>query len=744
MAKGIDRRRFLNNGTGALIATMIAKPLWASPAGIAPAPTPPATAPIPLKVPPAPVARVEVVNDTYFGETLGDPYRWMENSSDKDWLPFLKGQNDHARAILDALPNRAGFLRRITQLTGDTALTTRLQRAGGLTFYQQRPVGTDNFKLFVRDADGHDRVLIDPTQQSQPKSHVSLDWWRASLDGRLVVYGLSKDGSEDSLLHILKVADGQDLPDRIPDTQGAHPRWLDDGSGFFYTQLTGKVDTPERFLDAQARFHRVGTDPQTDPILMKRGLVSGIQYEKIQMPSITTSHGSRYAVLTLSDVRPEFRAYIAPLADVIAGHAKWAHIAGFDDVLTDLDLHGDDLYLLVNKSAPRGELRRTSAAAPKLATAAVVVPQGPAVIESVNRAKDGLYLLIQDGGVHRLRRFVPGAKISEIALPFDGSIAGPFTNPEEDGVFMSFTGWLSPAALYQVSAAGRLTDTGITPRPNIDVGAYETKRLFCTAKDGAKIPYSLIYRKGLNVNGTTPTWISAYGSYGSTPYMPSFAPKFLALVDAGFIVGYANVRGGGEYGREWHKAGQLENKPNTWHDLIAVCEDLIAKKYTSTPHLAIGGRSAGGITVGRAMTERPDLFAAVIDGVGWSNPLRYVAEQNGYGEEPEWGAISELAGYRALKGIDSYQAVKDGTPYPAVLLTTGVTDPRVAPFHVAKMTARLQAATSSGKPILLRVDFDAGHGIGSTRAQQDREAADTFAFLQWQLSGTSPDQKGQS
>jgi len=193
------------------------------------------------------------------------------------------------------------------------------------------------------------------------------------------------------------------------------------------------------------------------------------------------------------------------------------------------------------------------------------------------------------------------------------------------------------------------------------------------------------------------------------------------------------VRGGGEYGREWHRAGQLGNKANTWRDLIAVCEDVIARQYTSARHLAIGGRSAGGITVGRALTERPELFAAVIDGVGWSNPLRYVAEQNGYGEEPEWGAISDRAGYESLKLIDSYQAVRDGTPYPAVLLTTGVTDPRVAPFHVAKMAARLQAASSSGKPILLRVDAAAGHGIGSTRMQADQEAADTYAFLLWQL-----------
>jgi prolyl oligopeptidase len=705
MTQRVDRRQFLSTSTGALAATLLSTPLWsaAASAQIAPAPVEP-DEPInkPHKVPPAPVARVEVVKDTYFGETLSDPYRWMENSKDPDWLPFLKEENAHARAILDALPGRAGFLKRISRLTGDTAVTNRVQRAGGLTFFAQRPVGADNFKLFVRDATGNDRVLVDPTLQSGPKSHVSLDWWSASPDGRLIVYGLSKDGSEDSLLHILTVADGKDLPERIVDTQNANPQWLDDGSGFFYTQLTGKVETPERFLDAQARFHRVGTDPQSDPILMKRGLVPGIDFEKIQVPSISTFRGAHYAVLTLSDVRPEFRAYSAPLADAVAGHARWQPIAGFEDVLTDL-------------------------------AATVVVPQGPAVIEVLARAHDGIYMRMQDGGIHRLRRLRHDGKVDEIALPFDGTIAGPFANPDEDGVLMSLTGWLKCAALYSVSAAGKLTDTGITPQPDIDVSAYETQRFFATAKDGVKIPYTLIHRKGLTLDGTTPTWISAYGSYGVAAYMPSFAGKTLALVDAGFIVGYANVRGGGEYGREWHKAGQLENKPNTWRDLIAVCEELIAKKYTSTPHLAIGGRSAGGITVGRALTERPDLFAAVIDGVGWSNPLRYVAEQNGYGEEPEWGAISEAAGYRALKTIDSYQAVKDGTAYPAVLLTTGVTDPRVAPFHVAKMTARLQAATSSGKPILLRVDYDAGHGIGSTRSQADREAADTYAFLLWQL-----------
>ncbi|HXS53189.1 MAG TPA: prolyl oligopeptidase family serine peptidase [Usitatibacter sp.] len=716
-----DRRTFLGSTAGALSLSLLPPRLMA-------------TAAASSGVPPAPVARVEVVKDTYFGETLSDPYRWMENSKDPDWLPFLKGQNAHTAAIIDALPPRAALLERIEQLSGEAAATSRVQRAGGLTFIQQRPLGADNFKLFVRQGlDGPDRVLVDPTAMSGARSHVSLDWWNASPDGRYVAYGLSKDGSEDSRLHILAVADGRNLAETIPDTEGANPQWLEDASGFFYTRLTGAVATPERYLDAQARFHKLGTDPGSDPIVMKRDL-AGVEYDRIQIPTILTAPGSRYAILQLADIRPEGRWFIAPLGDATAAKAKWVSVAGFDDEVTGLELDGSDLYLLVNKGSPRGRIVKTSAAAPSLTTGTVVVPQhATLVIEAIARAHDGIYLKIMDGGISRLRRLSRDGKVVDIALPFDGTVGAVFADPNEDGALLSLQGWLTPAGIWMVDHAGHLADTRITPKPAIDVSAYEARRFFATAKDGVRIPYTLIHRKGIKQDGSNPAWISAYGSYGLSPYTPRFFERTLALLDAGVVVGYANVRGGGEYGREWHKAGQRANKPNTWRDLIAVCEEVIAGKYTSSKHLAIGGRSAGGITVGRAMTERPDLFAAVIDGVGWSDPLRYVAEQSGYGEEPEWGAIADPAGYKALKMIDSYQAVKDGTAYPAVLLTTGVTDPRVAPFHSAKMTARLQAATTSGKPILLRVDFDAGHGVGSTRAQQDREAADTYAFLSWQL-----------
>jgi prolyl oligopeptidase len=682
-------------------------------------------------IPPAPVARVAVVKDTYFGETLADPYRWMENDKDPEWLPFLRGQNAHARAVLDRIPGRDRLLKRIQQLSGDTGVTRRAHRIGGRLFFEQRPAGADNYQLFVRE-NGVARVLIDPTRLSDADSHQSLDWWQPSPNGSHIAYGLSKDGSEDSVLHILSVADARDLPERIPNTEGADPQWLDDGTGFFYTQLTGAVDTPERYLDAQARFHVLGADPASDPVLMKRGLDPNVVYERIQGPSIHTSLGSQYALLLLQDVRSEVRIFIAPLAEVLATQAHWVPVAGFEDEITDVEIDSGMLWLLANKGHPRGRLLQAPLSAPSVANATEVIAESEVIIRGLERAMDGLYLDLIEGGVSRLRRLGRDGQVAEIALPFDGTLSALACNPTEEGALFGFAGWLTPGDIWSTDAQGHVVATGLTPKPDIDVSAYETQRLFATVRDGTKVPYTLIFRKGLKRDGRTPAWISAYGSYGILGYPPAFAGKTLALVDAGFIVGYAGVRGGGEYGRDWHKAGQLMNKPNTWRDLIDVCEELCAQKYTARSRLAIGGRSAGGITVGRALTERPELFAAVIDGVGWSNPLRYVAEQNGYGEEPEWGAISDEAGYRALKLIDSYQAVKDGVAYPAVLLTTGVTDPRVGPFHVAKMTARLQAATTSHKPILLRVDFDAGHGIGSTRAQQDREAADTYAFLLWQ------------
>jgi prolyl oligopeptidase len=401
-----------------VVTTIHVKPAAGSPPMREKQPNPAATA---AKIAKPPPVRVDVARDTYFGETLSDPYRWMENDKDPDWAHFLKAENDYTRSILDALPGREALRKRIEQLSGGTVLTKRVERAGGKLFFEQRPLGSDNYKLFVRE-DGKDRVLIDPTKLSSASSHFSLDWWQSSRGGTHIVYGLSKDGSEDSLLHIMTVADGKDLPEHIADTQIANPQWLDDGSEFFYNQLTGKVNTPERFLDSQARFHRLGSDPASDPILMKRGLVKGVDYERIQLPFILTYPGAGHVLLALQDVRPEFRLFIAPLEDAIAGRASWTPIASFEDEMTGVEMDGSDIYLIVNKATPRGRLMKTTVTKPGLADATEIIPQGPVVLDEIQLARDGLYLKMMDGGVNRLRQLGRDGQVKEIALPFDGTI----------------------------------------------------------------------------------------------------------------------------------------------------------------------------------------------------------------------------------------------------------------------------------------------------------------------------------
>ncbi|HQR49242.1 MAG TPA: prolyl oligopeptidase family serine peptidase, partial [Steroidobacteraceae bacterium] len=647
-----------------------------------------------------PIARVEPATDAYFGEKVTDPYRWMENDQDRDWRPYLEAQNAHTRAVLDNLPGRDALLERIQALSGALPTVAEVQLAGRCLFYEQRPAGANNFKLFVRES-GQDRLLIDPTTYDTDGHHVSLDWWEAAPDGSKVAFGLSQDGSEDSTLHVVETATGRVLPERIPQAEGANPQWVPDGTGFFYNQLTGAVGSPDRFLDSRARFHRLGTDPAADPVVMARGLDPRVVFDRIQMPYVYTFTTSADVILVLADVRTEARLFIANRADVLAGQARWRPVADFPDEITDFDLDGNVLYLLANRGHPRGRVLKVATQSPDLAGAVEVVPESALVLEDLNRAQDGLYIRAMDGGLGRLLRFGNDGKLSGIALPFDGTLGDIATDVDAPGAVLILSGWLTPTGVWTVDARGKVSDTGLTSKPSIDVSPYATERRFATARDGTRIPYDLVYRKDLERDGSNPAYISAYGSYGIPANTPRYLGRSLALVDQGAIVGYASVRGGGEYGRDWHRGGQLDNKPNTWRDLIAVCEDMIANGYTAPSHLAIGGRSAGGITVGRAMTERPDLFAAVVSGVGWHNPLRYVAEQNGYGEEPEWGAISTESGYRALRRIDSYHAVEDGANYPAVLLTTGVTDPRVSPFHAAKMAARLQAASASGRPILL-------------------------------------------
>jgi prolyl oligopeptidase len=693
------------------------------------------------------VARIEPVSETFFGETVVDPYRWMENPKDKDWEPFMRGQDAHARAVLAAIPGRDMLARRIGELSSGTTVAFGVQKAGSRVFYQVRPAGADNFKLAVRavapagGALGDERILIDPTaMKGEGGVHMSLDWWVASPDGRHVVYGLSPAGSENSVLHVMEVETMRVLPERIPGTQYAGPSWLPDGSGFFYGRVAdlAKLGTVDYYKHSPALLHKLGADPKDDLLLVQHGRDAALPLTEIEFPGLTCSRTGEWTVLGLyGSVRRENPLFVARTADVAAGRAQWRQVCTIGDEVTGFALGAGDLYLLTTRGAENGKVLRTPLDGGTYASATVVVPEGPRVVENIALARDGLYVLQLDGGYHTLGKLGRDGQVANVPLPFEGQIDGLFATPLEDGCWLDGTAWLLPFTTFRHDAAsGRTERAGLAPPAPFDLSGYEAHRTFATARDGTKVPLSIVARKGLKRDGRNPTLVSAYGAYqiSSGPY---FSPRTLALLERGGIFATAHVRGGGEYGKRWWKGGQKLTKPNTWRDLIDCCEHLIRERWASRATLTIQGGSAGGITVGRALTERPDLFAGVISNVGVSNALRAEFGQNGPPNIDEFGTVTERAGFLGLKAMDALHHVKDGMRHPAVLLTIGMTDPRVDAWNGGKMAARLQKANRGPNPILLRVNFDAGHGLGSTRSQVDAERADEFAFLLWRAGRRS-------
>lgn len=682
-----------------------------------------------------PIARVEPVTETIWGEQVVDDYRWMENSADPDWVPYMKGQGAYARSMLDAIPGRAALGKRLNALSSGAEAISMVQPSGGRVFFSKRPRNGDNFKLYMREeAGGEDKLLIDPTAIKVEGSHVSLDWWTPSPDGMLMAYGLSPAGSENSTLYILDIDSGNLLPEKIDRAQEANPQWLPDNSGFFFNRLAagqakGSVDY---FKSSVSWLHRLRTDASQDIKILSVNQYPQVKFDDLDFPMVFTDPGSEYVLACpQGGVRLANAWYSAKLADAVAGKPQWQQVCDIADEVTGVALVGNDLYLLSTKGADNGKVLRTSAAAPDIARAQLVVPASDLVVQAIVAAKDGLYITLLDGGYNTLRRIDRNGKAGDIALPFEGSLDGVSATSAEDGAWLIGASWLVPFTVYRYDpVSGQCVDTHLIAKPDVDLSGYEAVRTFAVARDGTKVPLSIVAKKGLKKDGKNPAHVSAYGSY-QIVQSPYFSTRFIAFLEQGGVMATAHVRGGGEYGKRWWQAGKGLNKPNTWRDLIDCCEKLIKDGWTDSRHLGIEGGSAGGITVGRAMTERPDLFAVVLSDVGASNTLRAEFSPNGPPNIDEFGTIKDHDGFLALKQMDAVHAVKQGVKYPSVLLTTGLNDPRVSPWEVAKMTATLQRATASHNPVLLKVNVDAGHGIGSTRTQIDDDLADQYAFILW-------------
>ena len=689
-----------------------------------------------------PVAPVRPVTDEYFGVKVVDPYRYMENMKDPEVEAWFKAQNDYTRAVLARIPGRDALLAEIKKFDESApARVSDVRRLlNGRYFYQKRLASEDVPKIYMRDGlNGEEKLLVDPATFAQSGGpHYSINYYGPSFDGRHIAFGVSPAGSEDAVLRVLDTSTGKETGDVIDRAQFGSPSWLPDGRSFVYNRLQklGPNAAPtDRYLNSRAYLHVLGRNPDTDPEVFGIGLSSALNVSPADIPFLATVPGSSYVLgIVAHGVQNEITAYAAPLASLDKPGILWRKFCDVDDDVTSFDIHDNDLYLLSHKGASRFKVLHTTLSNPDVAGAEVIVPAGEAVIRNIAAARDALYVQELDGGIGRLLRVPYGSKSEPVRLPFDGSVTLSATDQRVPGTLLEMASWTKANKIYAYDPESQqVTDTKLQPiGPYDDPKDLESVEVKAKSYDGTLIPLSIVYKKGLKLAGSSPTLLEGYGAYGITED-PFFDPRFLAWYNLGGVFAVAHVRGGGEYGEDWHRAGKGLTKPNTWKDFVACGEYLIEHKYTDSAHLGGIGGSAGGITIGRTLTERPDLFAALIDAVPMSDVVRAEFTPNGPPNIPEFGTVKTEDGFKGLYAMSAYHHVKDGTAYPAVMLTTGFNDPRVISWEPGKMAARLEAATSGGKPILLRVDYEAGHGFGSTKTQRQIELADEMSFLLWQF-----------
>ena len=698
-----------------------------------------------------PLAPVHPVTDDYFGTKVIDNYRWMENLNDPQMQRWMKGQADYTRATLDALPGYPELLKRIDELnSSEPAEVTDVQLVAGRYYSLRTPHDAQSPKLYVRDGvRGEDRLLVDPERipAANDKSHYSIHSYRPSPDGRYIAYNVSSGGSEQSTLHIFDVQAGKDLPQTVANVSGDAPWWRD-GSSFFYErrqQLPAGTPPSEKYKNEYVALHATGRNFDADPRIIGNGVSTAFKLDPVEYPEIVTSSNSHYAIAMISPGSdPRLRIYAAPVASIKDSKTAWRAVAAsYDDQFiagddTDhpiIALAGDTLYWLSRKHAPRGELLKLDLSRPD-SKPETVTAQGELPISAVYAGRDAIFWRVNDAGansIHRLR-LAKDAKAETLALPYPGDVADVSTDVAGDAVALFVSSYLrSPAYLDVDAQTGKLTNDGLQPagpydKPN-DLAVDEVK---VKSWDGTLVPLSIVHRKGIKLDGSSTAMITGYGAYGVS-VSPFYVPGMQSWYDHAQIFAFAHVRGGGEYGEAWHLAGYKATKPNTWKDFIACAQYLVDHKYTN-PHKLFGwAQSAGGILLGRAIEERPDLFAVAVDRVPLTDTLRFETTANGPDNVPEFGSVKDKEGFEALYAMSSYAHVLDGVKYPPILIYGGANDQRVAAWEPAKLAARLQAASASGKPVLLRVDYDAGHtGLDATRAQSDRDIADMLAFALWQ------------
>jgi len=687
-----------------------------------------------------PRARVELVTETLHGVTVADPYRWMENLKSPELERWLTAEEAFSRGVLDKLPLREQLVRRIDQLAAAVPSVKGVQAVNGRLFYIRADATSQVNQLLVRDATG-ERRLADPTVfATRPGTRYSVTEFFPSPDGQHVAFTIAPNGdTRQTVLHIVETKSGRVLPDVIDRTELPFVSWLPSGRGFFYTRLqevTANAAPGEQYKRAAVFLHELEATPATDKPVFGWG-TTGSKLHENDIPYVAPTPSASYLLgVARQAVANECAIYVAPMPSSFGEVPKWRLLVSPTDDVTAFGVRGDDIYLLSHHEAPRYKVLRVKVTAADLSKAATVVPQTRNVLRDLVVAKDAAYVSQSNGLGSDLIRVNPGGRLETVSLPFLGSIRELTGNADTSGALFTLESWTRPRHWFRVDSTAPLSvrDTGLLPPAEFDASVYEVRAKWVTSKDGTQVPLSIICRKGIKLDGSHLVLLLAYGAFGNSAD-PVFRAYRLVWLERGGIIAVVHARGGGDLGEAWHRAGMRTEKQHTIDDVVAGASYLIRERYTAPSRLAAWAESAGGIAVGGAMVQRPDLFGAVVLNAPVLDAVRNVVAHPE--NIPEYGSLDNADEFRTLLQVSPYHHIGDGVSYPATLVCIGTNDARVAIWQAMKFVARLQAASTSGKPVLLRVNRQSGHG-GAAVGEVNARTADQFAFMFETLGSRAP------
>ncbi len=671
-------------------------------------------------IPPRPPeTRRESLEELLHGTRVEDPYRWLESGGSPEVRAWTEAQSRHARSILDALPGRSATRARLEDLFAIGSLSPPTPR-GDRLFFTQRTGDQEQPVLKLTDAaTGDERTLIDPTEHGDETR--ALDWYYPSPDGTLVAFGLSREGSEQSTLSVMDVGGGDLLDDEIPFTRACSLAWLPDTTGFFYTRYPepGSVTTGEEAYHRQVFEHRLGDAWRDDRY------VFGRDRPLEDWPNIQLSPGGRWLVATVSRGWSRTDVY---LHDREGGSGFYPVVEGIE-ALFGVTPRDDRLLIHTNLDAPHYRLMAADPDALDLERWKTLIPEGRDVLEVTAQVGDSLLALwLRDASSRLTLHDADGREQRVLPMPDLGSIASLTGEWNGSVAFFDFSSYATPTSIHRIDLRSHETTPWRCLEAPFDPGEFRVRLTHYSSKDGTRISMFLVDRKDRPEDATGPAVLNGYGGF-NVSLTPSFGRSLVHWLERGGLFAVPHLRGGGEYGEEWHQAGMLDRKQNVFDDFLAAGEALVSQGLVAADRLAIMGGSNGGLLVGAALTQRPELFRAVVCQVPLLDMVRYHRFRIARLWIPEYGTADDEAAFRWLYDYSPYHRVVDGTSYPAVLITTGESDSRVDPMHARKMAARLQAATSSGRAVLLRSESRAGHGQGKPISRVLEEWTDVWAFL---------------